>query len=114
MQQPILAGDLAETILSIAGNSNASRRVFNTAGPDIIESWQYYQIVADTLGVELRVEEMSAQSYLVEHPEHAPFICHRIYDISPIRKAGLSVPSTSIEKGLRNHVEGLLERKSPT
>jgi len=40
LQQPILADDLAQTILSTAGNSSSSHRAFNTAGPDIVESWQ--------------------------------------------------------------------------
>ena len=109
LQQPILVSDLAKTILSIAGNRNAFGRVFNVAGPDVIESRKYYQIVADVLGVDLKVEEIPVQSYLAEHPEHAPFLCHRIYDIDAIGEAGLSVPSTTIEDGLRMHVEGLLK-----
>jgi len=110
LQQPILAGDLAETILSVAGNSAADGRIFNTAGPDIIESRRYYQIVADVLGVGLNVEEIPGDAYLAEHPERASFLCHRIYDLAPLAGAGLSVPSTSIEDGLRFHVNGLLER----
>jgi len=112
LQQPILAGDLAETILSVAGNTSSRRGVFNTAGPDVIESWQYYQIIAEVLGVVLTVEEVSVQTYLAEHPEHAPFICHRIYDTNSLREAGLRAPATSIRDGLRLHVEGLLERQS--
>ena len=107
----ILADDLAETIISVAGNNNARRRIFNTAGPDVIESWQYYQIVADVLGVELILEEVPVKSYLAEHPEKAPFICHRIYDLRRIEASGLSVPSTPIAEGLRLHMEGLLARK---
>lgn len=110
LQQPILVSDLAETILSIAGNRNAIGRVFNVAGPDVVESWKYYQIVADTLGVELKVEEIPVQSHLTDHPKHAPFLCHRIYDIDAIGEAGLSIPSTTIEDGLRRHVEGLLKK----
>ena len=100
---------LAETILSIGGNNNASRRTFNVAGPDVVESWQVYRIIAETLGVELSVEEVPVQSYLAEHPEHAPLICHRIYDISRLGMAGLHIPSTSLEEGLRNHVDSLLD-----
>lgn len=112
LQQPILADDLAETIVSIAGNKNVCHKIFNLAGPDVIESWQYYQIIAELLDVKLTVEEIPVERYLNEHPEHASFICHRIYDISPIRRAGLSVPSTSIKEGLRIHVKGLLERET--
>jgi nucleoside-diphosphate-sugar epimerase len=114
LQQPILADDLAETIVSIAGNNDARRKIFNVAGPDVIESWQYYQIVADVLDVKLTVEEIPVGPYLDEHPEKAPFLCHRIYDLCRIKAAGLSVPSTPIAKGLRLHVEGLLASREQT
>ena len=111
LQQPILADDLAETIVSIAGNANARGQIFNAAGPDMIESRQYYQIVAEVLGVELKVEEVPVQPYIVEHPGEAPFLCHRIYDLSRIQASGLRVPSTPIADGLRLHVQGLLARR---
>jgi len=110
LQQPILADDLAKTIISIAGNSNAHSQIFNTAGPDIIESWQYYQIIANVLGVKLTIEEIPVQAYLEEHPDKTPFLCHRIYDLTHIKNTGLSVPSTPIKEGLRQHVEGILAR----
>ena len=112
LQQPVLADDLSETILSIAGNGRACGEVFNVAGPDVIESRHYYQIVADVLDVELTVQETPVGSYLHEHPEKAPFLCHRIYDLSRAETRGLGVPSTSIADGLRLHVEGLLAGKN--
>ena len=114
LQQPILADDLAETIVSVAGNSDACRKIFNVAGPDVIESWQYYQVVADVLDVKLTVEEIPVRPYLDEHPEKAPFLCHRIYDLCRIKASGLSVPATSITEGLRRHVEGLLASRGMT
>lgn len=109
LQQPVRADDLAKTILSAAGNSNAVGRIFNVAGPDIIESRHYYQIIADVLGVELKVKEIPVDAYLAEHPEKAPFMCHRIYERYALKAAGLSMPSTPIEEGLRLHVDGLLQ-----
>jgi nucleoside-diphosphate-sugar epimerase len=108
LQQPILADDLAGTIISVAGNQKACGNIFNMAGPDIIESRQYYQIIADILKVNLTIEEIPITSYLAENPIHRPFMCHRIYDLHRLHAAGLSVPSTSIKDGLRLHVEGLL------
>ena len=112
LQQPILADDLARTIVSVAGNREASGKIFNVAGPDIIESWQYYQIIAEALGVSLSVEEVPVASFRKEHPEMIPFLCHRIYDLSRLKAAGLSVPATPIVEGLRQHVAGLLARQS--
>jgi nucleoside-diphosphate-sugar epimerase len=111
LQQPILADDLAKTILSIAGNHNANGRIFNTAGPEIIESREFYKIVADIVGGELIVKEISVESYLADNPGHAPFLCHRIYDIAPLAEAGLHIPATPVAEGLRLHVEGLLARR---
>ena len=107
LQQPIYAPDLARLILSTAGNARASSRTFNTAGPDIVESRQYYQIVARALQTEVHIEEEPVDAYLRDHPEGAPFLCHRIYDLSPLRRAGLAVPDTPLVEGLRRRVESL-------
>lgn len=108
LQQPITADDLAATVISIAGNNAACGEIFNMAGPDIIESRRYYQIIADSLNVKLNIEEIPVAQFLAENPGVSPFLCHRIYEHSRLRDAGLAVPATPIEAGLRNHVEGLL------
>jgi nucleoside-diphosphate-sugar epimerase len=113
LQQPILADDLALTILSAAGTEAAGGGIFNTSGPDTIESWFFYRIVADLLGAELSVEEVSVQEHLAAHPEAAPFLCHRVYDLTRLELAGLHRPATPIEDGLRLHVEGLLAGGAP-
>lgn len=109
LQQPITADDLGRTIISVADNRKACGKLFNMAGPDVIESRQYYQIIADILKVSLTIEEVPVESYLAENPGARPFMCHRIYEHSQLRAAGLTVPSTSIVDGLRLHVEGLLK-----
>ncbi len=108
LQQPILAADLAQTILSCAGNSQAHNQIYLTAGPDIIASRQYYTIIADVLGVQARIEEISVTQFLAENPDRHSFACHRIYDLSKLRDHGLHVPATPIAVGLRQHVESLL------
>ena len=108
LQQPILARDLADLILSMGGQASTYGQVFCTTGPDTIQSRDYYQIVADILGVKLQVEELLVSHHLAEHPEAATFLCHRIYDMDKLRACGVAVPSTPIEQGLREHVESLL------
>ncbi len=108
LQQPILARDLSELLLSIGGNESSYGQVFCAAGPDVIESRQYYQIIADVLEVGLKIEEVPIDQHLADHPESAVFICHRFYDLSKLTACGIAVPSTSIEQGLREHVESLL------
>ena len=109
LQQPIFAADLAQTILSCAGNPQAHRQIYLTAGPDIIASRQYYTIIAELLGVEARIEEISVTQFLAEHPDRHSFACHRINDLSKLRQHGLHVPATPIVDGLRQHVASLLQ-----
>ena len=104
LQQPILARDLSETIFSVIGNPAANKQIFCVAGPDFIESRKYYQIIADLLAVDLNIEEISVQNYLREHPKSAPFLCHRIYDMSKLRASGCTVPNTPLEIGLRDQI----------
>ena len=91
LQQPIHAADLADVILEMAGNPATHGEIFCAAGPDVIESRSYYQIVADILGVQLTVDELSVSGYLAQFPESAPFLCHRIYDLAHLSRAGVAV-----------------------
>jgi nucleoside-diphosphate-sugar epimerase len=109
LQQPIFAPDLAATILSCAGNSRTYGHTYLVAGPEIIKSLDYYRIIAGILGTELKVEEIPVALYLQKHPESAPFLCHRFYDLSRLHAHGLAVPATPMEQGLQAHVASLVE-----
>lgn len=108
LQQPILARDLADLILSMAGNENTYSKVFNAAGPDIVESREYYAIIAEVLGVRLKIEEIPVSRYFTSNPGAAPFLCHRFYDLSDLEASGAEVPGTPVAQGLCEHVESLL------
>jgi nucleoside-diphosphate-sugar epimerase len=108
LQQPLLAEDLARVILDLQGNQAARRQVLCVAGPDTVESREYYRLVAEALGAALQVEELPVAAYLAEHPEAAPFLCHRIYDMRRLREAGIAPPATPLVEGLRRHVASLL------
>jgi nucleoside-diphosphate-sugar epimerase len=109
LQQPILARDLADTLLDLQGNQNSHRQILNIAGPDVIESWTYYQIIADILEVDLGIEEIPVAPYLARNPNASAFLCHRFYDMSKADNLGVTLPETSIEQGLREHVESILQ-----
>ena len=109
LQQPILAGDLADLMLSLADCEAAAGRIFQAAGPDIVESKAFYEIIADLLGVGLQVEEIPVDEYLRNHPASAPFLCHRIYDLSRLEAVGAAVPATPLVRGLASHVESMLD-----
>ena len=107
LQQPILARDLARLILAAPECPGAACRIFCAAGPDIVESRRYYEIIARAVGTTIRIEEIPVSSYRTEHPEHASFLCHRIYDLDALGDAGLPVPATPLADGLREHVRSL-------
>jgi nucleoside-diphosphate-sugar epimerase len=111
LQQPILAADLAATILSCYGNPRSQGQIYVTAGPEIVESWQYYQLIADLMALPLQVEETPVTDFLAAHPDRRPFLCHRIYDLVRLREHGLHVPATSLADGLAQHVANLLEQE---
>ena len=107
LQQPVYVDDLAATILDIGGRAATYGQIFNIAGPEIVESRAYYQIIAGILGVAVAIEEAPVGAYLSEHPEAAPFLCHRMYDMSKLQDAGIARPATRLEAGLRAHVASL-------
>jgi len=107
LQQPIHAEDLSRIALACPGAPRAHGRIFNTAGPDVVESVTYYEHIARLLGQPLQVEEVPVQGYREAHPEHVSFLCHRIYDLDPIAAAGLPRPSVRLVDGLRGQVEAL-------
>jgi nucleoside-diphosphate-sugar epimerase len=112
LQQPILARDLAALILSCAGNTATYGQVFCAAGPDIVESREYYRIIAEILRADLQILEFPVSEYLPGHPEAAPFLCHRIYDLSKLRASGAAVPSTPLAQGLHKHVQSLVREQT--
>jgi nucleoside-diphosphate-sugar epimerase len=107
LQQPVLARDLSDTILSLAGNSATYGQIYNVTGPDAVESRTYYAIIAEILGVALHVEETPVAPLLAERPEIAPFLCHRLYATDKLRASGAYVPDTPLATGLAEHVASL-------
>lgn len=107
LQQPIHCDDLAALVLSVMDNPLAHGKIYCCAGPDVVCSYEYYEIIAEVLGVPVRFEELPVGATLAEHPEWKSFLCHRIYDLTPLRLDGLKVPNTPLREGLREHVRWL-------
>lgn len=105
LQHPVFAPDLAETILSAAGNPGSVGRTLNVAGPEVIASRDYYQTLGRLLGREVAIEDIPADGFLMENPDKAAFCCHRAYDLSELKTTGLSLPETTLEAGLRQQLK---------
>ncbi|MCZ6633755.1 MAG: NAD-dependent epimerase/dehydratase family protein [bacterium] len=109
LQQPILARDLSDLILSFRNNTQTYNEIFCTPGAETIESREFYGIIADVLGVARPpIEEISVHQFLEENPGQATFCCHRIYSQDKLKASGAKVPATPVAQGLQEHVESLL------
>ncbi len=111
LQQPIFAPDLAELALSIPESPVSDRKLYCAAGPEIAESVAYYRMIADELGVDLSVEELSVTQALTAKPAWKFYLCHRIYDLTPLRNDGLKAPNTPLREGLRRHLDWMETRR---
>jgi nucleoside-diphosphate-sugar epimerase len=93
---------------SCFGNTAARGEIFHAAGPEVVESRDYYRIIGEVLGVQVTFEEIPVSEYLREEPTMGSFCCHRIYPMDKARSASLTIPKTSLREGLRMHVESLI------
>lgn len=108
LQQPVFAADIADAILAVPDHADTvTGQIFNIAGPDIVHSREYYQIVADILGEALDIIEEPVEKHLSEKPDSAPFCCDRVYDLGKLHRSGLPLPATSLRNGLAQHVASL-------
>jgi nucleoside-diphosphate-sugar epimerase len=108
LQQPVTASDLARVSLDIPGNASTFGQTFCVAGPDIVESREYYRIIAEILGTELRIEEIPVDEFRNANPQTASFLCHRFYDLRKLQAAGITPPQTSLRQGLREHIASMI------
>jgi nucleoside-diphosphate-sugar epimerase len=114
LQHPLFATDLAELCLDLAGNPPVHGQTYNVAGPEIVESREYYQIIGELLEREPVILGSPVAEYLRTNPEHAPLVCHRVYDLRKLQASGLTLPSTTLLQGLTKHVENLLRAQGST
>jgi len=104
LTQPIFVDDLAQAMLDCVNCPDTFNQIFCIGGPEAVENRRYYEIIGEILGVNVRIREIPLTGYVEAHPEYAGHLCHRIYDLSKLKKAGVPLPSTSLEEGLRKHL----------
>lgn len=107
LTQPIFVDDLANAMLDCTDKQCTYNRIFCIGGPKAVENRRYYEIIGQLLDRELNIKEIPLAGYLEEHPEYSGHLCHRIYDLSALRDAGVRLPDTSLETGLKIHLNSL-------
>lgn len=107
LTQPIFVDDLAQAMLDCVDCPDTFNQIFCIGGPEAVENRRYYEIIGKILGTEVHIREIPLTGYVEAHPEYAGHLCHRIYDLSKLKKAGVPLPSTSLEEGLKKHLQYL-------
>lgn len=104
---PIYVDDLALLLLDCIANPAAFRQTFCTGGVDIVTNADYYRLLGELLGCPVTVEAVPLAGYLQAHPQYSGHLCHRAYDLSKMRAAGLRMPQVPLREGLRRQLEWL-------
>jgi nucleoside-diphosphate-sugar epimerase len=88
--QPVWSREVGRCIAAIAGNHGAFGQVCNCAGADCVTAERYYAMIAERVGVPLKVRPVPLTDFIREHPDKAHMARHRIYDLSRLRSLGFS------------------------
>ncbi len=105
LTQPVFVDDLAGVMLDCVDKMGCFQQIFCVGGPKAVENRRYYEIIGEHLGKKVHFKEVPFLGYLDMHPEFSGHLCHRIYDLSKLEAAGVSLPATSLEEGLRIHLQ---------
>ena len=101
LTQPIFVDDLAHAMLNCVDKENTYNEIFCIGGPEAVENKRYYEIIGELLGMTVTVAEVPLTGYVKAHPGFAGHLCHRIYDLSKLKEAGVPLPSTSLNEGMK-------------
>lgn len=104
---PIFVRDLAQAMLDCVDKPAAFDEIFCIGGPRAVENCVYYEILGELLGKTVTVKEAALTGYLDAHPEFSGHLCHRIYDLSKLKGAGIPLPKTDLKEGLKKQLESL-------
>lgn len=107
LQHPILAEDLAKTILSAMHDTTSIGRIFNVAGPESFPSSEYYHVMGQLLGHDVTIRSIDRDTFLKEHPDKASFCCDRVSDLTNLHKTELHIPQTPLRVGLQQMIQCL-------
>ncbi len=104
---PIYVDDLALAILDCIGKPAAFRQIFCIGGTDVVTNADYYRLLGRIIGCDVTIETVPLDGYLEAHPQYSGHLCHRSYDMTKLRRAGVRMPCISLEDGLREQVAWL-------
>ena len=101
---PIHVDDLALAMLDAICKPASFRQIFCIGGPDVVTNADYFRLLGKVIGMDVTIESVPLAGYLDTHPQYSGHLCHRCYDLTKLREAGVRMPCTSLEDGLREQV----------
>ncbi len=107
LTQPIFVDDLAGAMLDCVNKEKTFNEIFCIGGPKAVENKQYYVAMGKALGTTVTIKEIPLEGYLEKYPGYAGHLCHRIYDLTKLKEAGVPLPSTSLEEGMQKWTDEL-------
>jgi len=104
---PIYVDDLALAILDCIDKPACFRQIFCIASPDAVTNADYFRLLGRLISCDVDIETIPLAGYLKAHPQYSGHLCHRCYDLTKLRDAGVRMPCTSLEDGLREQISWL-------
>ena len=104
---PVYVDDLALAMLDAIGKERTFGQVYCIGSPDVVTNAEYYAIVGRLIGCGVTVEEVPLAGYLDAHPQYSGHLCHRCYDLTKLREAGVRMPEMPLAEGLRRQIAWL-------
>ena len=104
---PIYVDDMALAMLDCICNARTYGQIYCIGGPDVVTNADYYRVIGELVGCTVTVETIPEEGYLAAHPQFSGHLCHRSYDLSKLKNAGVRMPDMPMREGLRRQIEWL-------
>lgn len=109
--QPVWNREIGRCIAHIAGRDETFGEIFNLSGATFVTMREYYRMIAEKLGVELRFESKSISSLCEEQPgKIRDAVSHRIFDLSKLKRLTGFEPTLSLAEAINETVEWQLQQ----
>lgn len=107
---PVFVRDLAKSMLDCVEKEKAFDEIFCIGGPEAVKNRVYYEWIGTLTGHPVQIKEIPEEHYVEKHPEYSGHLCERSYSLEKLKQAGVCLPATALEEGLKQQIEWLDQR----
>jgi nucleoside-diphosphate-sugar epimerase len=105
--EPVVHDDVGRACVAALGKPQTFGEAYNVAGPDVVTTRRYYELIASALGAGLHTHSLPASVYVAAMPEKAPFAYHRTYDVSKLERDTGYRPATDVQYAIFSMIDWL-------